>query len=78
MIDAASLRARLNAHIAQAERFKISRHTAEPTGCQEHVLQTYKQTVVPDNDRFAGSAYFIVKGCPTCRHKVVADYVVEK
>jgi hypothetical protein len=77
MIDAATLRARLNAHIAQAERFKISRHSAEPNGC-EHELRTYKQTVLADNDRFTGSAYFVVRGCPKCKHKIVADYVIEK
>lgn len=77
MIDATTLRARLDARIAQAERLKIVRHTEDDTGCQ-HELKTYKQTVVPDNDRFAGSAYFIVKGCPKCKYKIAADYIVQR
>lgn len=43
----------------------------------EHQFQTFKQTIIPTNDSFHGTAYFIVMACLKCNVKRYIDYIVE-
>lgn len=46
-------------------------------GC-EHVWETFKETVRPDNPNFRGTAYFVLQGCINCHEKRRTTYVVER
>lgn len=68
------LRRELHARIKEASNARRAARS-KPTTCA-HAWQTFKQTVTVENDRFTGSAYFVVHGCTRCHAKDLLDYVV--
>lgn len=69
-----TLRAELHARVRAASQARLDSRT-KATGCA-HTWASFKQTVVVENDRFRGTAHFVVRGCTRCHAKELLDYVV--
>lgn len=68
------LRAKLHARIREVSAARRA-STIASTSCS-HSWEHFRQTVLTENAKFEGTAYFIVKGCRRCKRKVLLDYVV--
>ena len=68
MIDIRTARARLQRRI-EAKQAHLHAEPEDPTARCEHNWQPFKETIRPDNPKFAGEAHFVVAGCTSCRKK---------
>lgn len=77
MIDFAIHRAKLEARIAEVRAAKQPQLVDDEDSCK-HEWQRFKQTIRTNNDKFSGTAYFVVKACVKCHVKESIGYVVER
>lgn len=68
MIDIPAARARLQRRI-EARQARLYVAPEDPSARCEHDWQPFKETIRPDNPKFAGEAHFVVAGCTSCRKK---------